>query len=115
MQITRVEPLHLSRIANTTATWRWIEGQTPVDFSQVVDGRAWSAEIIIYRCQDEAFRAPLALTADGYLSVTVPTTVAEALRSCRRIDATYQITITAPLPDQSEVWTGPVVVQEERP
>lgn len=115
MQTVRVPPLHLSLIADTEASWRWVEGQSPVDFSGTIDGQGWSAEIIIFRCREEAFSAPVTLTADGYLSVTVSVAVAEALRSCRRIDASYQINITAPLPDLSEVWAGPVIVQEARP
>lgn len=114
MLVVRVPPLAISLIADTQASWRWVEGQTPVDFTQTVDGEGWSAEIIVYRCRDEVLRAPVALDAGGYLSVTIPVAVAEKLRSCRRIDATYQINITAPLPDLSEVWAGPVVVQEER-
>lgn len=114
MDVVRIPPLGLSLIADTSAAWRWIEGQTPVDFTQTLNGAAWSAEIIIFRCRDEAFRGAMALDDQGYLSVTIPVAVAEALRSCRRIDATYQINITAPLPDLSEVWSGPVVVQEER-
>lgn len=114
MDVVRTPPLDLSLISETPAAWRWIEGQTPVDFTQTLNGAVWSAELIIFRCRDEAFRGAMTLDAQGYLSVTVPVAVAEALRSCRRIDATYQIIITAPLPDLSEVWTGPVIVQEER-
>lgn len=114
MEATRVPPLIICPITDTTQSWRWVEGQTPVDFSHVVDGQVWSAEIQIFRCRVEAFRAALDLTADGYLSIAIPASVAAELRSCRRIDATYQITITAPLPDLSEVWTGAVVVQEVR-
>lgn len=105
-------PLGLSTIGDTEQFWQWIEGQTPVDFTAIIDGLGWSAEFLIETRDGVIHRSPVALDASGYLSVTVPVLVALALRSCRRIDANYQITITAPLPDMSEVWRGPVVVHE---
>ena len=108
----QIPPLSLWPDRDTLQTWRYLEAQTPVDFTQTLDGVGYSGEILILRCGSVIWQSPLTLDADGYVSVTVPPTVGQTLRSPARIDATYQININAPLPDLSVVWIGPVSVYE---
>ncbi|MTH34132.1 hypothetical protein GL279_05895 [Paracoccus limosus] len=110
--VVSVPPLTLWPTQETRQSWRYLEAETPVDFTQTVDGAAYSAELLILRKKVVEYRVPLALDGDGYLTATIPAQVGQDMRSCRRIDAAYQITITAPLPDLNVVWQGPVIVQE---
>lgn len=115
MEITTLPPITLSPVDETVLSWQYLEAQSPVDFTQEVDGTSWSAEIIIWNCGVDMLRAPVALAADGGVSVTIPASTSAALRSARRIDAHFQIRFTAPIPDFNMVWQGPATVLEIRP
>ena len=108
----QVPPLNLWPTVTTKQSWQYVEGQIPVDFTQTLDGVGYSAELLLLRCKEVKHRFTLELDADGYLTVSIPPEVSEEMRSCKRIDATYQINITAPIPEMSEFWAGPVVVHE---
>lgn len=112
MQIVTTPPIRLSPVTDTIQSWQSLEAETPVDFTLTTDGNAWSAEFLIENCGQVTYRTPATLDADGYVSVSVPAATTAAIRSARRIDASYQIRFTAPLPDLDVVWQGPVVVQE---
>lgn len=112
MQIVNTPPINLNPIDDTTASWQYLEGQTPIDFTATVDGNTWSAEFLLHNCGFIAFRAPAALDEDGGISVTIPKATSAALRSAQRIDAKYQLRFTSPLPDFNEFWQGPVVILE---
>lgn len=113
MQITPTPPVNLSPVDDSEATWQWLEGgQYPIDFTATVDGSSWSAEFLIHNCGRVVFRESATLTADGYISITIPKATSAALRSSKRIDADYQLSFSSPLPDFNEVWQGPVVVLE---
>ena len=107
-----VPPLSIFPDRDTQQSWRYLEAQTPVDFTQTVDGVGYTAEILILRCGSVIWQASLDLDADGYVSVTVPQTVGQTLRSPARVDATYEIRINAPEPELSMIWIGPVSVYE---
>lgn len=108
----QIPPLNIWPDRDTVQSWRYLEAQTPVDFTQTLEGVGYSGEILILRCGSVIWQAPLVLDADGYVTVTVPESIGQTLRSPRRIDATYQITITAPEPELSLVWIGAVSVYE---
>ncbi|ABL72156.1 hypothetical protein [Paracoccus denitrificans] len=108
----QIPPLNLWPDRDTRQSWRYLEAQTPVDFTQTLEGVGYTAEILILRCGSVIWQAPLDLDAEGYVSVTVPQTVGQTLRSPARIDATYEIRINAPEPELSLVWIGPVSVYE---
>ena len=105
-------PLALWPTMTTVQSWQYIDGQDPVDFTQTLDGAAYSAEMLLLRCNVVKHRFPLDLDAEGYMTVSIPPEVGEEMRSCKRIDAAYQINITSPIPELSEVLTGPVIVHE---
>ncbi|MTH33069.1 hypothetical protein GL279_00455 [Paracoccus limosus] len=110
--IITVPPLNLWTTQDARQSWRYLEAESPVDFTQTVDGAGYTAELLVLRARTVEYRARLELDADGFLSATIPAQVGQSMRSCKRIDAAYQITITAPLPDLNVVWQGPVIVQE---
>ena len=110
MNVVRVPPIQLSPISETNLSWRWLSGQEPVDFSEIVNGSGWSAEFLLIHRREVLFRAPVDLSSDGYLAVTVPSAISEQMR-CKK-EPSYQITITSPYPDFSEVWTGSVAIYE---
>lgn len=112
MQMITIPPVQLSPITDTTATWQYLEGQTPVDFTSTLDGVAWSAEALIENCGRVMWRGPVTLDASGFIEISVPWSASSAIRSDRRIDARLQITLTAPLPDLSQFWIAPVVILE---
>lgn len=107
-----VPPLCIFPDRDTVQSWRYLEAQTPVDFAQTLDGAGYRGEILILRCGSVVWQAALDLDAEGYVTVTVPASVGQTLRSPHRIDATYQITLNSPIPEQSVVWIGPVSVYE---
>ncbi|MDQ7262284.1 hypothetical protein NM680_13020 [Paracoccus sp. PS-1] len=108
----QIPPLNLWPDRDTVQSWRYLEAQTPVDFTQTLNGVGYSGEILILRCGSVLWQAALSLDADGYITVTVPQTIGQTLRSPRRVDATYQININSPIPEMSVVWIGPVSVYE---
>lgn len=112
MNLETVNPISLSPVTDTVASWQWLEAQTPIDFTETLEGQGWSAEFLIENCGTVAFREAVTLAADGGISITIPQATSAALRSARRIDAFYQIRFTAPLPEMDEVWRGPVIVLE---
>ena len=105
-------PLRIWPDRDTVQSWRWLEAETPVDFTQEADGTGYEADIMLLRCGSVIWQGPLDLDADGYLTVTIPASIGQTLRSRHRIDATYQINITAPIREQSAVWIGAVSVHE---
>ena len=105
-------PLCLFPDRDTRQSWRYLEAQTPVDFTLSVDGASYSGEILILRCGSVVWQSPLVLDAGGHVTTTIPATISQSLRGHHRIDATYQITINSPIPEQSVVWIGPVSVHE---
>lgn len=112
MHLQDIPPITVSPLSDTTQSWQWLEPDGPVDFSVSLQGVAWSAEIVIQHCGCEVYRAPVELHDMGYLTATVPAHVAATLQSPRRVDATYQIIFTSPIPEMSTIWNGGVVVQE---
>lgn len=110
--IEPLPPLVLWTHDDTQQSWRYLEAQTPVDFTATLEGVGYTGELLLIVCGQTKYRYTLDLDADGYLSVTIPATTSKALATCRRIDCTFQITITAPEPELSVVWVGPVVVNE---
>lgn len=112
MEVLAVPPISLSPVADSNASWVYMEAQQPVDFTATVDDAEWSAEFLIENCGKVVFRAAADLDAQGGISVTIPQGTSAALRSSRRIDGHYQIRFSAPLPDFDMVWQGPVVVLE---
>lgn len=115
MHLQNTPPIELFPIADTEQSWQWLEPGGPVDFTATLNGAAWSAEIAIYRCGCEVYRAPVALDAMGYVKATIPAHVAQSLQSPARIDATYQVFFTSPIPDMDTVWVGGVAVHEVQP
>lgn len=112
MHMQDIPPITISPLADTAQSWQWLEPDGPVDFSVSLQEVRWSAEIVVQYCGCEIYRAPVELQGMGYLTATIPAHVAQALQWPRRIDATYQITFTSPIPEMSTIWTGGVVVQE---
>ena len=110
--VETLPPLNLWTHDDTVQSWRYLEAQTPVDFTQTLDGIGYAGELLLLVCGQTKYRYTLALDADGYLTANIPAADSKALKSFRRIDCNYQITITAPIPDLSVVWVGPVVVNE---
>lgn len=112
MTIERVPAFSITPLQDTTQVWRLVEAEKPVDWTATYGGVGYTAEIVISRCGKVYHRSPVALDADGFLTATIPASVAQELRSARLVDAQYQIQITAPMPDQSEVWEGNISVDE---
>ena len=108
----QVPPLNIFPDRDTDQSWRYLEAQTPVDFTQTLEGVGYTGEILILRCGSVIWQSALDLDAAGYVTVTVPASIGQTLRSRHRIDATYQITLNSPIPEQSVVWIGPVSVYE---
>lgn len=108
----QIPPLAIWPDRDTVQSWRYLEAQTPVDFTQTLEGVGYSGEIMILRCGSVIWQAHLVLDADGYVTVTVPESIGQTLRSPRRIDATGQIVITSPIPEQTVTWVFPVAVYE---
>ncbi|MDT1061202.1 hypothetical protein RM190_04975 [Paracoccus sp. CPCC 101403] len=110
--VDTLPPLNLWTHDDTQQSWRYLEAQTPVDFTQTLNGVGYAGEILLLVCGQTKYRYALTLDADGYISVTIPAADSKVLKTCRRIDASFQITITAPVPELSLIWSGPVVVTE---
>jgi hypothetical protein len=89
----------------------------PTDNS-AVDLTGWSGELIIAQSAgaEAIARYPLDLDADGWITVTLTAaqTLALELDPAQqiggRVNAFYQITLTAPEPEFSQVWQGGVVI-----
>lgn len=111
-EVVKLPPLSIWPDRDTTQSWRYLEAQTPIDFTQTLNGVGYTAEILIIQCDEVAWRAPLLLGAQGYLTATIPESVGLDLSRPERIDAHYQINLNSPVPEQSQVWTGPVTVYE---
>lgn len=108
----KIPPLNIWPNQDTLQTWRYLEAQEPVDFTQTLEGVGYTGEILFLRCGSVVWQSALDLDADGNVSVTIPETIGQLLIGPRRIDATGQITITSPIPEQSVTWVFPVAVYE---
>lgn len=115
MEINTLPAVLLSPVEDTSVAYELHDHQQPVDFTLTINGEGWRAEALLENCRGVAWRGPVTLDAQGGISVTIPQVVGASLRTCKRIDATFQVRFFAPVPDFNMVWRAPASVLEVTP
>lgn len=116
MQIVVLPPLEFVEGYQFDWTMIWMDEatQTPVDFTEVINGVGWTGRFTIAETLDAApsYEAVPVLGADGSVYISIPAADFAFLTPPGQIGggvvAVYQIQLFSPVPNMTQVFQGPV-------